>query len=346
MKRLLSILSLALLSSIILFICISADEMEIAGNSAGVIYVENTVQIKSPGSTTWTRADVGDILLPGTHIKTGEGATAALLLTDKTTIKLAENSEFVLVDLRETEQGNLIRKFQLLMGRVWSDVTPMGDSGSTFEIDGPDAVAAVRGTAFEVDATGEATDIRVWEGKVESLSRWDGQRALIGSSLNHNYFSAGKRRHAILKRFSLSQADPWQAWNLKNRKLMHKIFSKYGKRIHLSKDKLRRFKQHFKSLPPPARQRALHDLKHNLKKHHNPAQIKNKIRHHFRPSKNNHSSYPHSKSKFSPSNNNAARFRRDHSSSNNLAERPNMPPKHFKPGGAGSVRRGGSFRRR
>ncbi|MBI3929303.1 MAG: FecR domain-containing protein [Armatimonadetes bacterium] len=251
MKRLAPVFGI-LTTVLVLAALALADPMELAGSTAAIAYVENSVQIK--GSGGWTRADVGDVLAPGSRIKTGKGSTAALVLSDETMIKLAENTEFVLVDLRESENGNFVRKFQLTLGRVWADVTPSKSSGSTFEIQGPDAVAAVRGTAFEVDATDTGTEINVFEGKVESTDAFDGASTMLAADLETNSFQALRGRKGKPRRFDVARADAWQQWNMKNRKQMQEIFRK-AKMGKLTPEKVRQMKAYFRQLPPPAQQR-------------------------------------------------------------------------------------------
>jgi len=68
----------------------------------------------------------------------------------------------------------------LASGMVWALVTKLGHD--TFEIEGQNAVAGVRGTEFIVEATDGDDDVRVTKGEVEVVSKHDStsRRATAG----------------------------------------------------------------------------------------------------------------------------------------------------------------------
>ncbi|MGE0488023.1 MAG: FecR domain-containing protein [Vulcanimicrobiota bacterium] len=226
---------------------------EVATDQAAVIQVSGTVEGRPAGQSSWRPLVESSLLRAGDRIRTRSGSGAAILLSDQTIMKLAENTELLLVDLRLSENGNWIRRFQLQVGRVWSDVTPMERSDSIFEVRGPDAMAAVKGTAFEVEVDAEATEVRVWEGSVLA-TREDGQASdLVGADprFAHNRFRVARGGAVSRSRFSSSQADPWQKWNLENRRALLKL----RQSKHLDSAQLKAIRQRFKQSPLPARQR-------------------------------------------------------------------------------------------
>jgi hypothetical protein len=149
-RRVSSLLTLALLLGTAVPSEANAAPLEAATHEAGVAAVDHSVQVQLHGK--WRAAVVGDVLHNGDRIKTGVKSTATLMLCDKTVMRMSQKTEIVVNDLSVGEKGNLVRSFQLMTGRVWSDVVPNQVNPTTFEVRGPNAVAAVKGTAFEVDA--------------------------------------------------------------------------------------------------------------------------------------------------------------------------------------------------
>lgn len=232
--------------------------LEAATSLAGVAATDNLVE-KKIGSAHWGPCEVGDLLKPGDRIRTGASSSASLLLADKTMMRLAQNTEILIVDLAEKD-GGFWRSFQLNSGRVWSDVTP---GSGHFEVKGPNAVAAVKGTAFEVDADGEedGTDVRVWEGQVECRSLSDADGPL---QINANEeFRAYRRKKAFRTLINPVNADPWQKWNLETRKRWRAFTAKHPQRLRLSREILRQYRQQHHQ-PSPAVQRKVRQLKNRV----------------------------------------------------------------------------------
>ena len=254
MSRLLRIFALSVaLTAAVCLLAWAQARYEVATDQAAVIQVSGTVEGLSTGQTAWKPLVESSLLRAGDRIRTRSDSGAAILLSDQTIMKLAENSELLLVDLRLSENGNWIRRFQLKVGRVWSDVTPMEKADSIFEVQGPDAMAAVKGTAFEVEAGDDGTEVRVWEGSVLATQKDGPASDVIGDDprFAHNRFRVARQGGVSRSRFAHSQADPWQQWNLANRQALLKL--RQNKRLDAVK--LKAIRQRFKQAPPPARQR-------------------------------------------------------------------------------------------
>lgn len=243
---------LTLVGLIWLTLPLASTELEVAAHQAAVLKVAGQVHAQV-GSRTWAQLNEGSMLHTGDRIKTGPDGFAAIILSDQTVLKLAENTELVLVDLRETEEANLIRRFQLSVGRVWSDVTPRERSGSVFEIEGPQATAAVKGTAFEVDAGEGQTEVRVWEGSVEASA--DGQKFLLGADRNrfqHDRFQMRSGRPQVM-RLNRATPDDWQKWNLENRKAILRA----RRQGRLDRQAIQRFRGTLRQGPPAGSRRSV-----------------------------------------------------------------------------------------
>ena len=110
---------------------------------AVVIKVKGAAVIKS-GESKWRPLTKGQRLDSDDLIKTGKDALVAIVFTDdKSMLKIRSNSQFQLKGER-TEKG-IAKKLLLMMGQVWSKITP---NGAGYEMITPSGVAAVRGTEF------------------------------------------------------------------------------------------------------------------------------------------------------------------------------------------------------
>jgi hypothetical protein len=118
--------------------------------------VTGQVEIQSKGETQWRPATVGARLAEGDGIRAHAGASAVLDLPDGSTIFVAENSRMVVSKLEFDPQTQSRQAFlHLVVGKVravvsQAAVTLVRARQSNFTITTPTAVAAARGTVFEV----------------------------------------------------------------------------------------------------------------------------------------------------------------------------------------------------
>jgi hypothetical protein len=129
---------------------------QLAPGAAEIKALTARVEIQKKGDAQWTPAAVGARLVEGDSIRAWAGASARLDLPDGSTIFLAENSRVVMGKL-EFDQQNQARDavFHLAVGKVRAVVSQAALSlvkarKSNFSISTQTAVAAVRGTDFEV----------------------------------------------------------------------------------------------------------------------------------------------------------------------------------------------------
>ena len=127
------------------------------------------VEIQRKGDTGWVPAAVGARLAEGDQVRAHAGASAALDLPDGSTLFVAENSRIVVSKL-EFDPQNQGRQafFHLAVGKVRAAVSQAAvrlvkARQSNFGISTPTAVAAARGTVFEVvyDATQNVMQVAV-----------------------------------------------------------------------------------------------------------------------------------------------------------------------------------------
>lgn len=138
-----------------LALALSGDADAKAG-SAEVKAITGRVEVQKKGEAQWLPAVVGAHLVEGDNIRAWASASARLDLPDGSTIFVAENSR-VAVGKLEFDQQNQAREalFHLAVGKVRAVVSQTAlrlvkARQSNFSITTQTAVAAVRGTDFEV----------------------------------------------------------------------------------------------------------------------------------------------------------------------------------------------------
>lgn len=142
-------------SLVALVLAVSADAQPKTG-SAEVKALTGKVEVQRKGETQWSPAVAGSKLAEGDNIRAWAASSARLDLPDGSTIFVAENSRVVVGKL-EFDQQNQAREalFHLAVGKVRAVVSQTAvrlvkARQSNFSISTQTAVAAVRGTDFEV----------------------------------------------------------------------------------------------------------------------------------------------------------------------------------------------------
>ena len=106
-----------------------------------IVYVEGTVSV-NPSADTWVDASKGMALNEGNSVKTADSSYCDIALDQekKNILSIGPNSEVKL--------GEDFKRINIPRGRVFAELKNL-PSGSQFEITTPQAVAGVRGTAWE-----------------------------------------------------------------------------------------------------------------------------------------------------------------------------------------------------
>jgi hypothetical protein len=126
------------------------------GGTAQIRTLAGQVEIQRQGATQWTPAAVGVRLAEGDSIRAHAAASAVLDLPEGSTLFVAENSRVVVTKLEVDSQNNARQVlFHLVVGKVRAlvskaSITLVRARQSNFAITTPTAVAAARGTDFEV----------------------------------------------------------------------------------------------------------------------------------------------------------------------------------------------------
>ncbi len=134
--------------------------------------LSGTVEIQDPGEDKSQRGNDGDVLDAGTRVKTGSDSHALLTFFEGSTIKLEPDTivEIQKVELTDGKPATIV--LTQWLGRTWSRVVKMTDSGSHYRIETPSATAIVRGTLFstEVEEAG-GTRVATTEGLVSVIAQ-------------------------------------------------------------------------------------------------------------------------------------------------------------------------------
>ena len=142
-------------------------EAQLRAGTAELKAVTGQVEIQQKGQTQWAPAVVGAKLAEGDNIRAHAGGSAILGLPDGSTLFVSENSRIVVTKL-EVNQQNQTRNvlIHLVVGKVRAvvakaSITLVKARQSNFAITTPTAVAAARGTDFEVTCNAAQQVMRV-----------------------------------------------------------------------------------------------------------------------------------------------------------------------------------------
>lgn len=142
---------------------ISDAESAAESVAATVITFEGRCELVDNGHAT--ALALGQLLGPGDAVRTGEDGSLQLALADGSSLALGPNTELTLKELGPGGESSRTT-LQLLRGLMNAMVEKLSPSGS-FEILSANAVVAVKGTDFEVQADGDDTSVTVNEGVVQ-----------------------------------------------------------------------------------------------------------------------------------------------------------------------------------
>ena len=123
------------------------------------------VQIKSNADKGWSNAKLNQSVYDADIIRTASESRCEVTLSDKSVVRIGENSEFVFSDVTVQEYKKNINS-ELKKGKIWLNVKTLHDTKSTFQVKTPTAVCAVRGTIYRVDSDSSTTCL-VYDGAVD-----------------------------------------------------------------------------------------------------------------------------------------------------------------------------------
>jgi hypothetical protein len=136
------------------------DPARVLSSSGAVQFISGSDGRRRPLAPD-TLIRVGDAILSG-------AGTATIGLADGSEVRLSPNSRLEFNRLTQYGKSGMVdTRLRLLNGEVHTRVKPVIGGGARFEISTPSAVAAVRGTAFTLQAMPTGTRLQVTDGVVE-----------------------------------------------------------------------------------------------------------------------------------------------------------------------------------
>jgi len=147
---------------------VGAEGPGIKPGTATVSYLHGKAEVLRRGQEIWGPVWLGMVLREGDRVRTLEGSRLELTLEDKTVIRLAESSSFLLTKLRTDQRGKATHsRLFLFLGKVWANVNRLIFPPSTFEIQTQVAIAGTRSTIYRLSILSDSsTVIKVYEGSV------------------------------------------------------------------------------------------------------------------------------------------------------------------------------------
>lgn len=152
------------------------------------------VFIASGSSGRWQRAEPGHKLYPGSTVRTGSYSGASLRMEDESLMRLSQNSEFTVEDVRVSSfwraatalakslERGISSSYRLLKGKLWSR---NNNRGANARVVTATATIGIRGTEYVVEADESGSRVSIQEGAVEAKNELgeliihSGEQALI-----------------------------------------------------------------------------------------------------------------------------------------------------------------------
>ena len=144
--------------------------------SAEVVYADGVVELQRESTGNWLAANKGEKLAGGDSLKTGEKGKAEIKFVNENVVRLGSNSLLKIQEAMESPaNGHQKTRIQLGGGKLWNKITrpfkkDEDESLSYYRVETPIAVAAVKGTIFDVSFSDDASQIRVFEGTVSAAN--------------------------------------------------------------------------------------------------------------------------------------------------------------------------------
>ncbi|MBN2011007.1 FecR domain-containing protein [candidate division KSB1 bacterium] len=144
----------------ILPLMIGAGENNV-GNVNFILGGANDVRILKTGQDQWRPAHLYAPVTNGDQVQTQNESRCEIKMIDKSLIRIGENSNFTVTDIKQENQRNT----SLSWGKIWMNIKSLAQK-ETFYVKTPTAVCSIRGTIFRVDSD-STTRIAVYDGKVD-----------------------------------------------------------------------------------------------------------------------------------------------------------------------------------
>jgi Flp pilus assembly protein TadD len=153
-----------LLFAIFLSLCAGLAGAQSITGTATVLEAQGAAEARANAQAPWTRLRASQVLQPGQSLRTGPRGRVALLLSDRTQIRLNENTQVDIQAIEPAPRGAGQTKFRQMRGQAWvqSKTPPKNLQWET-----PTAIAGLRGTDWEMSVAEDgASTLSVFSGAV------------------------------------------------------------------------------------------------------------------------------------------------------------------------------------
>lgn len=147
------------------FLLFSAQAQNAAPKSGNVTVAVGDVKVTPPGGAA-AALKAGDTVAVGSTVTTGAGARAVIVMTPRSAIRVAANTQVVIEEIVEAATPPKVT-LDLKDGSLGALLKPGAGAEMDFKIKTPSGIAAARGTYYAVVVENGKGFAQVKEGKVE-----------------------------------------------------------------------------------------------------------------------------------------------------------------------------------
>ena len=156
---------------LIVIFCLLAQSLIVVSRLAVTTEAKGTVEVQRGGRGAWQPLVQKLAVKVGDNVRTGKNSQVEFVYADGTRFKLMPESQLTVSrasynSALKSEDSDL----HLTQGKVFVRIMKSLTPSSSFQVDTPTAVAAVRGTIFSVEAKEGRTQVAVWKGHVDVSS--------------------------------------------------------------------------------------------------------------------------------------------------------------------------------
>lgn len=133
-----------------------------AGADAKVTLIEGVAHFQRKNSDNWKKLRLNMPLRVDDQVKTDEETLVELTYSHGVVVRLDEQTLCSIKKVTDVHVATTV-----FSGNVWVNMKKLVSTGRTFEVSTPTAVAAIRGTVFQLQSHSDSTaDVAVYVGKV------------------------------------------------------------------------------------------------------------------------------------------------------------------------------------
>jgi len=158
----------------------------------------------------WEELSVGSEIKKGTFLKTGKNSEAILEFGKKSAIVISQNTSIKITEALFEKKDIKEVKIRTSKGKIWSIIEQLPLPDSKFEIETPNAVAGIRGTAFlvKVDDVLLKTKVSVFKGEVNVISKSTLNSVIVKE--NKTTIVQGEESPTSPTEIETKEKDEWQ----------------------------------------------------------------------------------------------------------------------------------------